>query len=73
MWSRVFGKGVCSRHAVHLFFTMVLLVAEKRFTADDTVIMDAVIMDSMVQLQRKEKGGKKEGSARAGRVDGQRE
>ena len=33
---------------------------------------DAVIMDSMVQLQRKEKGGKKEGRTRAGRDDGQK-
>ena len=50
-----------------IFFTAVLRVAVKRFTAD------AVIMVSMVQLQRKkEKGGKKEGRARAGRVDGQR-
>ena len=40
-------------------------VADKRFTAD------AVIMDSMVQVLRKEKGGKKEGRERAGRVDGQ--
>ena len=65
MWSRVFGKGVCSRHR----FTAVLRVAEKRFTADDDAIMD-----SMVQLLRmkKEKGGKKEGRARAGRVDGQK-
>ena len=50
-----------------LFFTAVLRVAEKFFTAD------AVIMDSMVQLQRKkEKGGKRRGRARAGRADGQR-
>ena len=42
-------------------------MAEKSFTAD------AVIMDSMVQLLRKrEKGGRKKGRARAGRVDGQR-
>ena len=39
----------------NIFFTAVLRVAEKRFTAD-------AIMDSMVQLQRKkEKTGKKEG------------
>ena len=65
MWSRVFGKGVCSRHR----FTAVLRLAEKRFTADDDAIMD-----SMVQLLRmkKEKGGKKEGRAPAGRVDGQK-
>ena len=49
--------------AVRGFFSAVLRVAEKRFTA-------AVIMDSMVQLLRKEKGGKKRGKARAGRVDG---
>ena len=42
-------------------------MVEKRFTAD------AIIMDSMVQLLRmKEKGGKKEARARAGRVDGQK-
>jgi len=51
----------------NIFFTAVLRVAEKRFTAD------AVIMDSMVQLLRKkEKGGKMEGRARAGRVNGQK-
>ena len=51
----------------NIFFTAVVRVAEKRFTAD------AVIMDSMVQLLRvKEKGGKKKGRARAGRVDGQK-
>ena len=39
----------------------------KRFTAD------AFMKDSMVQLLRKkEKGGKKERSARAGKVDGQK-
>ena len=38
----------------------------KRFTAD------AVIMNSMVQLLReKEEGGRREGRARAGRVDAQ--
>ena len=59
---------VCARAtAIQHFFTAVLRVAEKRFTAD------AVIMDSMVQLQRKkEKGGKRRGRARAGRADGQR-
>ena len=59
---------VCARAtAVQRFFTVVLHVAEKSFTAD------AVIMDSMVQLLRKrEKGGRKKGRARAGRVDGQR-
>ena len=67
MGSRVFGKGVCSRHCCSTFFHGgELRVAEKRFT------VDAVIMNSMVRLQRKEKGGKKEGRARAGRVDGQR-
>ena len=50
----------------NIFFTAVLRVAEERFTTD------AVIMDSMVQLQRKEKGGKKEGRTRAGRDDGQK-
>ena len=51
----------------NIFFTAALRVGEKRFIAD------AVIMDSMVQLQRKkETGRKKEGRARAGRVDGQR-
>ena len=51
----------------NIFFTAVLRVAEKRFTAG------AVIMDSKVQLLReKEEGGKKEGRARAGRVDGQK-
>ena len=51
----------------NIFFTAVVRVEEKRFTAD------AVIMDSMVQLQiKKEKGGGKKGGARAGRVDGQR-
>ena len=50
----------------YIFFTAVLRVAEKRFTAD------AVIMDSMVQLRRKKEGGKKDGRARAGRVDAQR-
>ena len=51
----------------NMFFTAVLRVGEKSFTAD------AVIMDSMVQLPReKEKVGKKKGRARAGRVDGQR-
>ena len=49
-----------------MFFTAVLRVAEKRFTAD------AVIMGSMVQIQRqKEKGGKKEGR-HGPEVDGQR-
>ena len=66
-WSRVFGKGVLAPLLFNIFFTAVLCVAEKRFTAD------AIIMDSMVQLQRKkEKGEKKEGRARAGRVDRQR-
>ena len=51
----------------NIFFKAVPHVAEKRFTAD------AVIMNSMVQLLRKqEKEGKKEGRARAGRVDRQR-
>ena len=51
----------------NIFFTAVLRVAEKR------IIGDAVIMECMVQLQRvKQKGGKREGRARAGRVDGQR-
>ena len=50
----------------NIFFMVVLPVAEKRFTAD------AVIMDSMVQLRRKKEGGKKDGRARAGRVDAQR-
>ena len=50
----------------NIFFTAVLRVAEKRFTAD------AVIMDSMVQLLRKEKGGRTERRARAGRVDGEK-
>ena len=59
---------MCARAtAVQHFFTAVLRVVEKRFTAD------AIIMDSMVQLLRmKEKGGKKEARARAGRVDGQK-
>ena len=49
---------------LNMFFRTVLSVAEKRFIAD------AVIMESMVQLLRmKEKEGKKEGRARAGRVD----
>ena len=52
--------------AIPYFLTAVLRVAEKRVTAD------AVIMDRMVQFQRKEKGGKKKGRARPGRVDGQR-
>ena len=44
-----------------------LLVAEKRLTAD------AVIMDSMVQLkERRRVGEKKRGRVRAGRVEGQR-
>ena len=42
----------------NIFFTAVLRVAEKRFTAD------AVIMDSMVQLLRKEKGEKRRGGHR---------
>ena len=51
----------------NIFFTAVVRVEEKRFTAD------AVIMDSMVQLLRmKGKEEKKEGRARAGRVDGQK-
>ena len=50
----------------NIFFTAVLRVAEKRFTAD------AVIMDSMVQLRRnKEKRRKKERRAWTGEVDGQ--
>ena len=50
----------------NVFFTAVLRVAEKRFTAD------AVIMDSMVQLRRnKEKRRKKERRAWTGEVDGQ--
>ena len=50
----------------NIFFTAVLRVAEKRFTAD-------AIMDSMVQLPRmKEEGGGKEGKTRTGRVDGQK-
>ena len=50
----------------NIFFTAVLRVAEKRFTAD------AVITDSMVQLRRnKEKRRKKERRAWTGRVDGQ--
>ena len=69
MWSRVFGKGVCLLVPLlfNIFFTAVLRVAEKRFTAD------AVVMDSMVQLLSMEKRGKKEGRARAGRPDGQKE
>ena len=64
-WSRALGKGVWSRHSVEHIFTAVVRVAERRFTAD------AVIMGSMVQLQRKkEKGEKKRGRARAGRLDG---
>ena len=51
---------------LNIFYTAVLRVAEKRFTAD-------AIMDSMVQLPRmKEEGGGKEGKTRTGRVDGQK-
>ena len=48
IWSRVLGK-VCTRATAvqHFFFTAVLRVAEKTFTAD------AVIMDSMVVRRRK--------------------
>ena len=45
---------VLAPRVFNIFFTAVLRVAEKRFTAD------AVIMDSMVQLRRKEKGREKE-------------
>ena len=58
---------VLAQRLFKLFFTALLRMAEKRFTAD------AVIMDSMVQLQRKkEKRGEKKGRTRGGRVDGQR-
>ena len=46
-WGRVFCKGVARDIGVQTFYTVVLRVADERFTAD------AVIMDSMVQLQRK--------------------
>ena len=49
----------------NMFFTAVLRVAEKRFLAD------AAIMDNMVQLQRKEKGEKKD-TSRKGKVDRRR-
>ena len=47
----------------NMFFTAVLLVAEKRFRPD------AAITDNMVQLQRKVKG-EKEGTSCTGQVDG---
>ena len=65
-------QGIRQRRALapllfNICFAAVLRVAEKRFTAD------AVIMDSMVKLKlEKEKGGGKEGRARARRVNGQR-
>ena len=66
-WGRVFCKGVARDIGVQTFYTVVLRVADERFTAD------AVIMDSMVKLKlEKEKGGGKEGRARARRVNGQR-
>lgn len=65
-WSRVLGKGVCSRYGRSTcVFVAVLRVADNRFTAD------AYIMGSMMQPQRQkeEMEDKERGEARAIETD----
>ena len=63
MWSRVFGKGVCSRHCCSTFFSRRCCVWRR--TASP-------LMQSATACKKGEKGEKKEGRARVGRVDRQK-
>ena len=55
---------VLAPQLLNMFFTAVLLAAEKIF------LPDAAIMGSMVQLQRRKETREEKGTSRTGKVDG---